>query len=41
MPAGSFNVTNICRPINWAAMMNYGSVPRQSVSIDGPNKRMA
>ena len=27
MPAGSFNVTNICRPMNWAAMMNYGSVP--------------
>lgn len=27
MPAGSFNVTSMCRPINWPAMMNYGWVP--------------
>lgn len=26
IPAGSLNVTSICRPINWFAMMGYGSL---------------
>lgn len=25
IPTGSLNVTNMCRPINWLAMMNRGS----------------